>query len=100
MRRDVALPDVVEASLRFEPISPLIFVGRRAIRETWAAGLDTSGEPGAPGSVLRVVFVLGWPESGLTDHVRAQIAAENATHGDVVLLPCVENLHQGKTPHW
>ena len=76
------------------------FVGRRAIRETWAAGLDTSGEPGAPGSVLRVVFVLGWPNPGLTDHVRAQIAAENATHGDVVLLPCVENLHQGKTPHW
>ena len=74
--------------------------GRAAIRETWATGLDSSGAPGSAGSVLSVAFVLGWPKTGLTDHVLARIAAENATHGDIALLPCVENLHQGKTPHW
>lgn len=73
---------------------------RAAIRETWATGLDSSGAPGSAGSVLSVAFVLGWPKTGLTDHVLARIAAENATHGDIALLPCVENLHQGKTPHW
>lgn len=65
---------------------------RRAVmRRTWL----TEARRHAP--ELEVRFVLG---RATTPEESAVLAAENATHGDLVTMPCVENQHKGKTLHW
>ena len=64
---------------------------RAAMRETWVA------DAAAVAPSLRTRFVLG----RAADAAEADaIARENATHGDLVVLPCDENQHNGKTLHW
>ncbi|CAK0833171.1 unnamed protein product, partial [Prorocentrum cordatum] len=65
---------------------------RTAMRETWV-GEARRLRP----SLVAVRFVLGRPGSAAQ---RGEIEQENATHGDLVVLPCVENQHRGKTPLW
>ena len=64
---------------------------REAMRETWVKDAKTV----AP--TLRVRFVLGRPADAREAEV---VKAENASHGDLVVLPCDENQHNGKTLHW
>jgi len=64
---------------------------RQAIRETWVAEARHS----APGIVVR--FVLG---AGETEQQRAAIASENSTARDLLVMPCAENQHRGKTLLW
>ena len=64
---------------------------RAAMRSTWV------GDAKEVAPSLAVRFVLGRAGSRF-DEVR--IARENATHGDLVVLPCAENQHRGKTLHW
>mmetsp|Transcript_9184 Transcript_9184/g.20319 ORF Transcript_9184/g.20319 Transcript_9184/m.20319 type:complete len:711 (-) Transcript_9184:63-2195(-) len=64
---------------------------RNAMRDTWVL------EARSVAPSLTVRFVLGW---GRSDLESLAILRENATYGDLIVLPCQENQHRGKTLHW
>eukprot|EP00927_Polykrikos_kofoidii_P061076 TRINITY_DN55972_c0_g1_i1.p1 TRINITY_DN55972_c0_g1~~TRINITY_DN55972_c0_g1_i1.p1 ORF type:complete len:407 (+),score=67.61 TRINITY_DN55972_c0_g1_i1:177-1397(+) len=64
---------------------------RSVIRRTWMS------EARRKARLLTVRFVLGQPSSAAE---RSAVEGENHTHGDIVMMPCQENQHKGKTLHW